>query len=57
MASTSVRMLAPVVVKPEVISNMASVNRGISRLSHRGSAPTKLMRIQLRAVVTQPSLR
>ena len=30
MLSTSDRMLAPVVVKPDTVSNSASINRGIS---------------------------
>ena len=56
-ASTSLRMLAPVVVKPETTSNMASVNRGISPVNTKGRQPTALMMIQHRAVLTQPSFR
>ena len=41
MASTSVRMLAPVVVKPEAVSKKASASRGISPEKINGSAPKK----------------
>lgn len=37
-ASTSPRMVAPVVVKPETVSKSASMKNGISRLRTNGSA-------------------
>ena len=54
-ASTSERMLAPVVVKPEMVSKSASVNDGISRENQNGRQPKKLSATQLKAVATQPS--
>ena len=54
-ASTSVRMLAPVVVNPDTVSNSASVNEGISPLSVNGRQPMTLITSQLSAVVTHPS--
>lgn len=56
-ASTSSKMLAPVVVKPEIVSNSALVNEGISLLNTNGRQPNTLRNIQLSAVATQPSLR
>ena len=55
--STFSRMLAPVVVKPDTVSNSASVRDGISFDNQNGRAPKKLIKIQLSAVVTQPSFR
>ena len=51
------RILAPVVVKPEMVSNKASVKDGISPLMVKGKAPNILSKIQLNAVVTQPSFK
>ena len=56
-ASTSLNMLAPVVVNPETVSNKASVKEGISPVSINGRQPVRLMRSQLREVATQPSFR
>ena len=53
--STSFKILAPVVVKPDTVSNMASTMLGITPENTNGSAPIRLMTIQLRATVTQPS--
>jgi len=50
-------MLAPVVVKPETVSNIASVKLGISPLIQKGIHPTRLITIQLKDVAIQPSLR
>ena len=55
-ASTSLRMEAPVVVKPEMASNMASSKRGISLLIQNGNAPKRLMAIQLTDTLTKPSV-
>ena len=55
--SISLSMLAPVVVKPEIVSKSASVNEGICLLITKGRQPKKLKTIQLSAVITQPSLR
>ena len=54
-ASTSVRMLEPVVVKPDTVSNMASMKCGISPLMTKGRAPVTLSRIQLSATTAKPS--
>ena len=40
--STLLRMLAPVVVNPEMVSNSASIREGISPLIQKGRAPKKL---------------
>ena len=56
-ASTSLKMLAPVVVKPEIVSNKASVKEGISPVRQKGRQPKKLRSIQLREVAIQPSFR
>ena len=53
--STSGTTLAPVVVKPETVSNSASVKRGISPEKTKGRAPKILSTIQQRATVTKPS--
>ena len=54
-ASTLTTTLAPVVVKPETISNSASMNDGISSVSINGRQPNTLIRIQPNAVQTKPS--
>ena len=56
-ASISLRIDAPVVVKPEIVSNNASVYDGISPVSTNGTAPAIPITIQLKAVDIQPSLR
>ena len=48
-------MLAPVVVKPETVSNMASTGFGMQPVRTNGTAPMILMVIQLRAVAAKPS--
>ena len=55
-ASTSGRILAPVVVNPEIISNMASTKDGISPEITNGRHPIILITIQPRATVIYPSL-
>ena len=57
IASTLVKMLAPVVEKPEAVSNIASVNEGISFVSMNGMHPQILSKSHERAVATQPSFR
>ena len=54
-ASTSVSMLAPVVVKPDMTSNRASVKLGVKPDSQSGSAPTRLIAIQPRETAAKPS--
>ncbi len=54
--STLLRMLAPVVVNPEMVSNSASIREGISPLIQKGRAPKKLKTTQIRATATNPSL-
>ena len=54
--STAGRMLEPVVVKPETISNIASMKEGISPVSMNGTQPNALIKIQPSAVQTKPSL-
>ena len=54
-ASTLDKIDAPVVVKPETISNKASTKLGMARLNQKGSAPTRLITIQERPVATNPS--
>ena len=56
-ASTSLRIEAPVVVKPDTVSKSASVNEGISPESQKGKAPNKLIIIQLNAVAALPSFK
>ena len=53
--STCGRIDAPVVVKPEIISNSASTYEGIAPLMTIGSAPNAEMRIHAAATVTSPS--
>ena len=55
--STSLSMLAPVVVNPDIVSNSAFVNEGISPEITNGMQPNILSSIQLNAVATHPSLR
>ena len=55
-SSTRVRMLEPVVVKPETVSNRASMYLGICPEIQKGTAPTRLITIQVRAAITKPSL-
>ena len=49
------RIVAPVVEKPEDISKNASTYDGISPLIHSGKAPTRASRIQLSAVAAKPA--
>ena len=56
-ASTSESMLAPVVVKPDIVSKSASVKDGISPVMQKGMHPTKLNRIHAREVLIQPSFK
>ena len=56
-ASTFSKMLAPVVVKPEIVSNRALVNEGISPLNQNGRQPNTLRKIQLSEVAMQPSFK
>ena len=55
MASTSLSIDAPVVVKPDTISNNASTNEGISPDSQKGRQPNRLITIQLSPTHTSPS--
>ena len=56
MSSTWGIILDPVVVKPDTISNIASIIWGISPLITKGIQPKKLRTIQPKATVTKPSL-
>ena len=51
MTSTSDRILAPVVVKPDTVSNSASIGLEIAPENRNGSAPAILRTIQLRETV------
>ena len=53
--STSFKILAPVVVKPETVSKRASMGLLITPLKRKGSPPIKLSTIQLSATDTKPS--
>ena len=53
--SISVRILAPVVVKPDAVSNTASVKFGISPDIKNGIAPVRLIRSHVSAVTIKPS--
>ncbi|CDE31988.1 putative uncharacterized protein [Ruminococcus sp. CAG:403] len=55
-SSTVWKTVAPVVVKPETDSNSASIKLGSSPDKTNGSAPNKLIPIQLRETITYPSL-
>ena len=54
-ASTSVRIDAPVVVKPETVSKNASINDGILPLMTNGNAPNSDIPIHDRATIASPS--
>jgi hypothetical protein len=54
--STFVKILAPVVVKPELASKKASIRDGIDLLKTKGKEPKKDIRIQLNATIAKPSL-
>ena len=56
IASTSVNILAPVVVKPLTTSKKASINDGISLLKTKGKAPKIERIIQEKATMINPSL-
>ena len=56
ISSTLGIILDPVVVKPDTISNMASMIWGISPLMTKGMHPKKLNTIHPRETVTNPSL-
>jgi hypothetical protein len=53
--STLLSIEAPVVVKPDIHSNIAFVSDGISPLKKNGIQPVMVSSIQLRAVTTNPS--
>ena len=53
--SMLVRMLAPVVVKPDAVSKRASTYRGISREMVKGMAPKRDMSTHPRPTITKPS--
>ena len=55
MASTSWRMLAPVVVKPDTVSKKASTKWGMSPHRTKGIAPKADNRIQASATTANPS--
>jgi len=48
-------MLAPVVVKPDTVSNRASTGFGMQPVTTKGTAPTMEMTIQLSEVAAKPS--
>ena len=54
-SSTFGTTLEPVVVKPDTISNSASIKRGISPLSQNGIHPKRLSTIQPIDTSTNPS--
>ena len=53
--SMSVRMEAPVVVKPEADSNTQSTKEGKLPLSQKGRAPNRQVANQIRPTATKPS--
>lgn len=55
-ASTSLNMVAPVVVKPETVSKKQSKKLGMEPERRKGSAPKSDMAIHARATMTKPSL-
>ena len=55
MDSTSLRILAPVVVKPDTVSKNASVKCGISPEITKGSAPNTDSKIQDTPTINRPS--
>ena len=54
-ASTSVRIVEPVVVKPETVSKSASTKDGISPEITKGSAPKTDISTQTNATIARPS--
>jgi hypothetical protein len=52
----SVRIVAPVVVKPELISKKASMTLGICPAKTKGNPPKKDQSTQQRATISIPSL-
>jgi len=56
MLSMSVRIEAPVVVKPDITSKYASVNEGKAPERVRGRDPINAAKIQLNVTKTKPSL-
>ena len=54
-ASTSVRMLEPVVVKPDTVSKKASTQEGMSPDSTKGTAPNTDSSTHAAATTTRPS--
>ena len=52
--SIFVMIVAPVVVKPETISNIQSIKFGMTPETHSGIAPTILIIIHAKATVTKP---
>ena len=48
-------MVAPVVVKPEMVSKKASVNEGILPLNQKGNNPMMVKMIQVKVTMTDPS--
>ena len=57
IVSTSLRILAPVVVSPDTVSKSAFVNDGISPDITNGIQPNILSSTQLNAVAMHPSFR
>lgn len=53
--STSERIVAPVVVKPETLSKKASVKEGIAPEMMKGKVPKKLAAIQAAATIKKDS--
>ena len=53
--SISVRMDAPVVVKPDIVSKKASVKLGIAPEKYNGRHPTAADKIQLEVTSKNPS--
>lgn len=51
----SFKMLAPVVVNPEILSKKASVKEGIDPVRMKGIAPKKEMLIHPKATIASPS--
>jgi hypothetical protein len=56
IASTSVKIEAPVVVKPETVSKKASVKDGIAPENKKGSEPKKEKSSQPKVTMANPSL-
>ena len=54
--SISLKIVEPVVVKPDTTSKNASSNRGMQPESRKGSAPNTDHRIQASATIRNPSL-